>query len=176
MNIKDIAMKVAKQMRESVYPNPYISEAAAIDFAEALVAELAKENEPVGWFKFDKVSKCWHPQYEQYAETHAKSENWKQLYLLPPTAGQIEQETATEWQPIETAPKDGTDIIVMYMHIDTQIVHNAFWNDYEDAEEHEIGWWSYDHSEVSRIKLDDWMTPTHWMPLPTPPKRSMEGV
>lgn len=74
-----------------------------------------------------------------------------------------------EWQPIETAPKDGTDVIVMYMHINTQIVHNAFWNDYEDADKDEIGWWSYEHSEVSRIKLDDWMSPTHWMPLPAPP-------
>lgn len=74
------------------------------------------------------------------------------------------------WQPIETAPKDGTDILVMYMHIDTQIVHNAFWNEYEDCDDSETGWWSYEHSEVSRIKLDDWMTPTHWMPLPAAPK------
>jgi len=58
-------------------------------------------------------------------------------------------------------------VLVMYVHIDTQIVHNGFWigaNDTDD--EADIGWWSYDHSEVSRIKLDDWMTPTHWLSLP----------
>lgn len=74
----------------------------------------------------------------------------------------------TEWMPIETAPKNGTEVLVMYVHIDTQVVHNGFWlgaNDTDD--ESDIGWWSYEHSEVSRIKLDDWMTPTHWLPLPT---------
>ena len=71
------------------------------------------------------------------------------------------------WAPIELAPQDGTNVLVMYMHIDTQIVHNGFWIGAEDTDdEADIGWWSYDYSEVSRIKLDDWMTPTHWLPLP----------
>ena len=82
----------------------------------------------------------------------------------------------SEWQPIETAPRDGTDVIVMYMHIDTQIVHNAFWMGEDDGcDEREVGWWSYDKSEVSRLKLDDWMTPTHWTPLPPPPHYSHNG-
>ena len=78
----------------------------------------------------------------------------------------------TEWQPIDTAPKDGTDIIVMYMHIDTQIVHAAFWMDYEEGlDDPDIeGWWSYVWSEVSRTKLDGSCSPTHWMPLPGDPK------
>jgi len=77
------------------------------------------------------------------------------------------QQAADGWRPIETAPKDGTDVLVMYMHIDTQIVHNAFYaSESEGWDAQAVGWWSYDHSEVSRIKLDDWMTPTHWMPLP----------
>tara|TARA_R110000868_G_scaffold339994_1_gene600624 strand:+ start:246 stop:848 length:603 start_codon:yes stop_codon:yes gene_type:complete len=71
------------------------------------------------------------------------------------------------WEPMETAPKDGTNILLMYMHIDTQVVHNGFWIGVSDTDdESDIGWWSYDHSEVSRVKLDDWMTPTHWLPLP----------
>lgn len=73
----------------------------------------------------------------------------------------------SEWLPIETAPRDGTDILVMYMHIETQIVHNAF---YIDDPDDGPAWWSYDKSEVSRIRLDGWMTPTHWMSLPEPPK------
>lgn len=76
---------------------------------------------------------------------------------------------AMQWRPIDTAPKDGTDVLVMYMHIDTQVVHNAFWIGEEFDDPRDIGWWSYEHSEVSRIKLDEWMTPTYWMPLPAPP-------
>ena len=80
------------------------------------------------------------------------------------------------WQPIETAPKDGTDIIVMHVHIETQIVHAAFWikggADY-GLDDDDTGWWSYDKSECSRIKLDNWLTPTHWMPLPEPPKEGL---
>ena len=78
--------------------------------------------------------------------------------------------TLDSWQPMETAPKDRTSILVMYMHIDTQIVHNAFYiaTDVVDDSK-EAGWWTYLHSEVSRIKLHDWMTPTYWMPIPPAP-------
>lgn len=74
------------------------------------------------------------------------------------------------WQPIITAPKDGTDIIVMYMHIETQIVHNAFWLADEGYYNDPAGWWTYTRSEVSRELLDDWRTPTYWMPLPDAPE------
>lgn len=75
------------------------------------------------------------------------------------------------WLPIATAPKDETDIIVMYMHIDTQIVHNAFYaSEGNGWEASDVGWWSYDKGEVSRIHLTGWMTPTHWMPLPSAPE------
>ena len=42
-----------------------------------------EQGEPVGWFKYDKVSGCWHPQYAEYAPTHAECEGWKQLYTSP---------------------------------------------------------------------------------------------
>lgn len=72
-----------------------------------------------------------------------------------------------QWMDIESAPKDGTEVIVMYMHIDTQIVHNAFYaSESEGWDAADIGWWSYDKSEVGRILLNDWMTPTRWQPLP----------
>jgi hypothetical protein len=75
------------------------------------------------------------------------------------------------WQPIETAPKDGRDIIVMYVHIDTQCVHSAYYaTAAEGYEAGDIGWWSYVFSEVSRTKLEGFMAPTHWMPLPPPPE------
>ena len=106
-------------------------------------------------------------------------------FLMPPHVGHItaeltrfaelvaqhERNNLISWKPIETAPKDGTDVLVMYMHIDTQIVHNAFWLSDEGCNDNIVGWWTYEHSEVSRILLDDWMTPTHWMPLPPEPTK-----
>ena len=49
---------------------------------EAGRAAAMAEFEQVGWFKYDKVSRCWHPQYEQYAETIGVVQGWKQLYRL----------------------------------------------------------------------------------------------
>lgn len=54
-----------------------------------------------------------------------------------------------EWQPIETAPRDGTWILV-YVN---GTVTNAFFY---------LGHWD-DGDYFSR------MEPTHWMPLPEPP-------
>ena len=83
--------------------------------------------------------------------------------------GKIEElEKASQWRPIETAPKDGEEILVMYMHIDTQIVHNGFWlEDPQDPDS--TGWWTYLRSEGAREKLEGWRMPTHWIPLPKLP-------
>lgn len=77
----------------------------------------------------------------------------------------------SEWQDISTAPRDGTDVLVMYVHIETQCVFNAFYASEEQHWEPEnVGWWSYEHSEVSRIKLEGCMEPKYWMPLPKMPE------
>ena len=63
----------------------------------------------------------------------------------------------TDWQPIETAPKDGTKFLA-----------------YEGGAEnkHYECWWQDDFSNWSGWQ--DWWDsepePTHWMPLPEPPK------
>lgn len=53
------------------------------------------------------------------------------------------------WQPIETAPKDGTEILAF--HRDGQSV--AFWD---------LNMWMEANGEYR-------VTPTHWQPLPAPP-------
>ena len=62
---------------------------------------------------------------------------------------------AMQWQPIETAPKDYTNILV--------------WN---DGGAHRDGWVS-----IAYWNDDGWISPfggeydpTHWMPLPEPPQ------
>ena len=61
----------------------------------------------------------------------------------------------SEWQPIETAPKDGTAVLVYDGKITT-------------AEWYGLGgYWSL--CRVGAWAEDSETDPTHWMPLPDPP-------
>lgn len=85
------------------------------------------------------------------------------------------KERDMEWQPIETAPKDGTEVIVVhyanYSDGISPMIEGPFTGSFRN------GRWesSWDGCEV--VEYMDWggvdyksiMTPTHWMPLPTPP-------
>lgn len=80
------------------------------------------------------------------------------------------------WLPIETAPKDGTDIIIGFDSASVWIVHVAWWRELEDWmrddsqwSEEDVGWWSYTNHSVTQEKLEGHRTPTHWMPLPSLP-------
>jgi hypothetical protein len=61
-----------------------------------------------------------------------------------------------QWQPIETAPKDGKRILVFCSHSNMTI--ETCW-----LENSGFGWWWNTHH------LNP---PTHWMPLPKPPKNN----
>jgi hypothetical protein len=69
----------------------------------------------------------------------------------------------TEWRPIETAPKDGTAILIwptkreFNQRNDNLISYVVRWNDREQ------GWIEAEGEEY------DSFSPTHWMPLPEPP-------
>ena len=66
------------------------------------------------------------------------------------------------WQPISTAPKDGTRILVWNGSYASAVVyaHNLYKN--------EDGWWLEDDGEQWDAFL--YSEPTHWMPMPNPPK------
>lgn len=76
----------------------------------------------------------------------------------------------TGWQPIETAPKDGTEVLLFTVQeIDdfcdeaftaVQIGHWDFGNDRGDRVWHRPAGWH-------QTKIGD---PTHWMPLPPAPE------
>lgn len=77
--------------------------------------------------------------------------------LLHDAADEIKRlRKLTQWQPIETAPKDGERILVVWLG-DVDI---AFWNiEQENWEQWPNGDFVCDTDEI-----------THWMPLPKPPK------
>ena len=85
----------------------------------------------------------------------------------------------SEWQPIETAPKDGTEVLVFYDFGSVSIVHIAWYRSKEEWEvagrylsfdslEEWEGWWSYTRSCISQEKLERFRAPTHWMPYEAP--------
>jgi len=62
----------------------------------------------------------------------------------------------TEWRPIETAPRDGTPVLVGINDAGTRVVLVRW----------QMDDWRYPFT-IRRLKA---YTPTHWMPLPAPPK------
>ena len=73
----------------------------------------------------------------------------------------VELEAATKWRPVETAPRDGTDMIIR----DDIRAFVARWSNYGLADSK--GWLV---DEWASGDYNDWMlveNPTHWLPLPT---------
>jgi hypothetical protein len=82
----------------------------------------------------------------------------------------------SRWQSIKTAPKDGTKII-------------GFWPSFREGHQIEITYFvNTEHRDYGKTTFTAqyWFTsvmqfggehpaPSHWMPLPKPPKRKMLG-
>lgn len=66
------------------------------------------------------------------------------------------------WQPIETAPKDGKPILAFWPSMDDW---DGVTNEYECRT-----WWSGGAWHTPFEFSDQHQCPTHWMPLPEPPK------
>lgn len=69
----------------------------------------------------------------------------------------------TQWQPIETAPKDGTEILLF---------------DPDNSDDHNGGV-AQGYFSMKDGGRNEWVSmvfktckPTHWMPLPSPPEQS----
>ena len=73
-----------------------------------------------------------------------------------------------EWQPIETAPKDGTGVLAFALGNPAGYFYGvAMWvnadpdlNPHTPADKLSLWWWPYA------------IRPTHWMPLPAPPEET----
>jgi len=63
----------------------------------------------------------------------------------------------TAWQPIETAPKDGT-FVLLWLGPHWETAEVLQWSEEENA------WIDRHHGALIGS-----LVPTHWQPLPTPP-------
>ncbi len=77
----------------------------------------------------------------------------------------------SKWQPIETAPKDGTIILLA----ETNFQNETSWDRYSNID---IGAWEEKLPGAPPDETEFWWAsnygrvenPTHWMPLPAPPQ------
>lgn len=71
--------------------------------------------------------------------------------------------SSPDWQPIETAPKDGTVFLAYTVDEGIDFFH---WQDLGGDSSAPVGWRS---GFITVYREDDEEGPTHWMPLPAPP-------
>lgn len=79
------------------------------------------------------------------------------------------EESMSDWQPIETAPKDGTQILVYTVHGDIEL---SEWFVTETVVHDPVivnGETLYRHREEAYYSGWNSNEPTHWLPLPPPP-------
>lgn len=77
----------------------------------------------------------------------------------------------SDWQPIETAPKDGRGLLLIDADAQTPEAGTGYWA---------YGFWTcvdptpgegVDRETIQAIR---WVKPTHWMPLPEAPARTAQ--
>ena len=76
-------------------------------------------------------------------------------------------EIADPWQPIETAPQDGTEVS-LWCRASKRLFREAKWNSLRGR------WaiWSVDeYNDPCWCNLESWEVPTHWCLLPKPPTK-----
>ena len=83
----------------------------------------------------------------------------------------------SEWKPIETAPQDGTPILVCGLHLLPAVVR---WIDPTEGDRRQgvptrplFGWYMSD-GKNDPVHYRGWMNVTHWQPLPPPPPETTE--
>lgn len=89
--------------------------------------------------------------------------------------GRFAPRAGSAWQPIDTAPKDGTWVILYDPKatpaVTTGIWDHDFWAVWNDAKQDTdwVGAWTNCH--VSSFGYEELveLNPTHWMPLPESP-------
>ena len=80
-----------------------------------------------------------------------------------------------EWQPIETAPRDGKSVLLACSHQGGTFIETGYWDPnfrMSWSEELEAlsgtGAWTNGYQDGSEYPVE--FTPTHWMELPKPPQ------
>ena len=134
-----------------------VSEAATK--LRAAIAEAEKQ-EPVAWIDGGDLRGVFNG---NSVWVHAEDQGRMIPLYLPPAPTMSEG-----WQPIETAPKDGTPVLVYPPTWAKAIASIAKWNKDEYAKKPRPYWRRVD--DYGKVTTSRDNPPTHWMPLPAAPK------
>jgi hypothetical protein len=93
--------------------------------------------------------------------------NWKRIAASGASAGAQKPHGQAGWQPIETAPKDGSTVLLA----ESGYTDVGFWHDGSECHGSRggAGWFSEDDRNNLLIARN--IHPEHWMPLPAAPSR-----
>ena len=83
--------------------------------------------------------------------------------------------TPVAWMPIESAPKDGSAILLYFPHRDLVIRGSWDWQGEGDWESGTQDWCDWNTDEEVVLQEDPSYAPTHWMPLPPAPDHIPEA-
>lgn len=146
----------------SVKPLEWRNGCASTPIGDYLVVEEDWDDEPFWFIIFNgkPLNKLGEHKDEASAIAAAQADYESRiLSALTTEPGAPEQ---AQWRPIETAPKDGTRVDLWQQG---HRVTDAFWDEGEE-------WWCIDslYSDGEPCPLAVSPEPTHWRPLPAPPK------
>jgi hypothetical protein len=96
---------------------------------------------------------------------------------LWPRVSRAARRGLTAWRPIETAPKDGSEILISggtWYYTESTISDHVSFHGVQIARwiEHRQSWHGGYGSEYDGVYYH---SPTHWMPLPPPPTTDPSG-
>lgn len=175
MDIKEIALRLLAEEFPGMHQE---NQAFMVEFAEALIAELAKQNEPIAflheWIEYhpfgDTVAGEPCATITNDEKPFDSSDTVSPLYTFPPTAEQIANETAYAWVSVDDRlpGEQGNDSeeILCFLNghcnlTDMECRCGGGWGirlGYYDAEKGMFRVFGRPNQFV-----------THWMPLPKPP-------
>lgn len=78
------------------------------------------------------------------------------------------------WRPIETAPKDGSTVLVWFSDLYNGTADLARWDNDQYARKPRP-YWTGNRERILGTVAYRQGKPTHWMPLPEPPNAEVTG-
>lgn len=156
LEVAQDALDISQSLQESAKSNHHPKTLAAYERVSAALAALRSmpQGEPVATIRYERGTPGKENDMPKVVSCNWLPDGVYSVYATPPPAPVL---LSDAWQPIETAPKDGTAILVS----EGRFIHCVEWND-------EYEWWAVDDNKLGPFRLRG-TAPTHWMPLPPPP-------